>query len=120
MPKKTERLSPESEARNKEFLDKKWGEAGYTPEEAERIRAERMEWFDRVTMPARASEEFILASLSMEQVSHHLQTIEADYATAIEDEHLDRLRGWIEGLQKKADAIEAKRADAQRFTTRRT
>ncbi len=105
--------------RNQEFLDKKWGEAGYTPEEAEQVRAERLAQLERIAMPARASEEFVLLSGAMAKVLHHLKTIGVKYATALDDEHLDRLRGWIEELRNVVDAIERKRADAQRFAARR-
>ncbi len=105
--------------RNQEFLDKKWCEAGYTPEEAEQVRAQRVAQLERIAMPARASEEFELAAGAMGQAFRHLQTIESDYATAIEDDHLASLRGWAEWLEEKADTIERKRADAQRFAARR-
>jgi ParB-like chromosome segregation protein Spo0J len=117
----TKRLQPDYDRNtlNQNYIDKRWGEAGYTPEEGAEIRTERLEAFDRMTAPARASEQFLLASAAMATVVQHLQSIEIEHATAIDDENLGRICDWASALEKRADAIKRKRADAQRFAARR-
>jgi len=108
-----------AEQRNQERLDKNWGEAGYTPEEAADIRADRAEAFARIDAPSEAEDLVLRASMAMGTAQAYLSDIAKKHAAYVADAQMNVLQDHIHMLQAQLDVIERNRVDAQRFADRR-